>query len=95
MFKFIRSRGSANQATMGNHFIPVVVIASGRWDYLMSHWWNAVTEDLSTVPAASKKTQCASEETWKKYYSGILITKAHFLWFLSLIFFSYLQKNKH
>lgn len=36
---------------MDNYFIPVVDTASGRWDYLMSDWWNRVTEDLNTVPA--------------------------------------------
>lgn len=35
VFKFITFGGIENQATMDNHFIPVVDIASGRWDYLM------------------------------------------------------------
>lgn len=82
MFKFIRFRESANQVTIDNHFIPVAAIASGRWDYLISLWWNAVTEDLSGVPARmSKKTEGVNEETWKKYCSRILITKVHFLSF--------------
>lgn len=55
MFKFIRFRGSVNQVTIDNRFIPVVVIASGRWDYLISLWWNAVTEDLSGIPARTFK----------------------------------------
>lgn len=89
MLKFIRFRGSANQATMDNHFMPVAVIASGRWDYLISHWWNAVTEDLRTVTAVSKKTRGVSEETLKEFYSSILTIAA--LWVFS--FSSFSNKN--
>lgn len=88
MFKFIRFRESVNQVTIDNHFIPEVVIASGRWDYLISLWWNAVTEALSGIPARTfKKTEGVSEETWKKYCSSTLKTKVHVLWFLYFILF--------
>lgn len=94
MFKFIRFRGSANQVTIDNRFIPVVVIASGRWDYLISLWWNAVTEDHSGVPARmSKKTEGVSEETWRKYCSSILLTNVHFLWFLYFYIISLIKEK--
>lgn len=91
MFKFIRFRGSANQVTIDNRFIPVVVIASGRWDYLISLWWNAVTEDLSGVPARmSKKTEGVSEETWVFRHTH---NKGTFS-MIFILYISYLIKEK-